>query len=303
MRRKRPYQSEESKQRTVSILPPEGVPLRFVIAPVSSRFSALAFDLLLITISMYLMVFVLIAIFVAGGLFKSGGGYALSFWLIGIFLIRQCYFFFFEMIWQGSTPGKKLLGLRVIARDGRPLGLQGLIARNLMRDIEVFIPLGLFSQAFQMGNESAWLSWMAMGWCLIALTFPFFHPQSMRIGDIVGGTFVIVIPKAELEVDKARQTTLARKVQISFTPEQLAVYGEYELETLAQLLRKVDEDKADADDLRIIARTIADKIRYEGHEPLSTPLVFLQIFYAAQRKALEQKLIWGQRKANKHQRS
>ncbi len=295
--------AEETKQKSVSILPPEGVPLHFTLAPISSRFSALAFDLLLITLSLYLMVFVLIAIFVAGGLLKSGSGYVLSFWLIGVFLIRQCYFFFFEMIWQGSTPGKRLLGLRVIARDGRPLSLQGLIARNLMRDIEVFIPLALFSQAFQMGNESAWLSWMAMGWCLIAVTFPFFHPQHMRIGDIVGGTFVIVVPKAQLLDDKARQTTLIRKSQISFTPAQLAIYGEYELETLAQILRKVDEHKADSDDLRVIARTIAQKIRYEGHEPLSTPLVFLQLFYAAQRKALEQKLIWGQRKADKHHSS
>ncbi|MCB9640525.1 MAG: RDD family protein [Myxococcales bacterium] len=295
-------QESSKKTKHIKILPPEGVTLQFNLATIPSRFLALIFDMFVISLSVFVMILALVALFVGGSLFGGSGGYILSFWLISLFLLRQCYFFFFELVWQGSTPGKRLLGLRVIAKDGRPLGLQALIARNLMRDIEIFIPLALVGQGFNMGHEQLWLSWIGLGWTILAIGFPFFHPQSMRFGDVIGGTFVIEVPKAQLLADKARSTTHARQATINFTPEQLSIYGEYELETLAQVLRKVDDHKADIDDLRVISRTIAEKIRYQGSEPFSSPLLFLQLFYAAQRQALEQKLLWGQRKVNKYQK-
>ena len=45
---------------------------------------------------------------------------------------------------RGATPGKRMLGLRVVARDGARLTGGAVIARNAMREIEVFLPLSFF---------------------------------------------------------------------------------------------------------------------------------------------------------------
>ena len=63
-------------------------------------------------------------------------------------MLRNGWFTLFEMGGRGATPGKRLLGLRVVARDGARLTGGAVIARNAMREIEVFLPLSfLRSQA------------------------------------------------------------------------------------------------------------------------------------------------------------
>ena len=42
-------------------------------------------------------------------------------WLIGFFILRNGWFSLFEMGSRGATPGKRMLGLRVVARDGARL--------------------------------------------------------------------------------------------------------------------------------------------------------------------------------------
>lgn len=86
---------------------------------------------------------------------------------------------------------------------------------------------------------------------------------------------------------------------IEFTPAQLRVYGEYELETLAGLLRDADAGKATGADLRAIAHTIAHKIGYRGPEPNREPHRFLQAFYKRQRAELEKRLLYGKRVESK----
>ena len=44
-------------------------------------------------------------------------------------------------LWQGKTLGKHVMGLRVIGANGQPLALSGLVARNFMRQVELFLPL------------------------------------------------------------------------------------------------------------------------------------------------------------------
>ena len=58
-----------------------------------------------------------------------------------VFLSRYGYFLCFELGPRGATPGKRALGIRVAARGGGRLTAEAVIARNLMRDVEVFIPL------------------------------------------------------------------------------------------------------------------------------------------------------------------
>ena len=291
--------------RTITLTPPEGVPLTFEIAAISDRFQALFIDILWIILLfigvgllMFLLLYVVLSTVMAGAATSTFYPFAALF-ILAIFAIRQGYFLFFELLWQGSTPGKRKGSIRVVSRDGKALTAPALIARNLFRDIELFFPIGLLLSPRSITTMPNWV-WIPMViWVIVMIAFPFMNHDRLRLGDFVGGTMVIRIPRPELLSDKARQTDL-RQSEIMFLPQHLSTYGEYELETLAGILRKTDEGKADNDDLRVIAKTIAQKIGYEGRDPFSQPLTFLRLFYTAQRNALEKKLLFGKRKASKY---
>ena len=61
--------------------------------------------------------------------------------VIGAFLIYYAYFAMFEALWNGQTPGKRALGLRVVAGDGAPVGWLASFTRNLMRTVDM-LPVG-----------------------------------------------------------------------------------------------------------------------------------------------------------------
>ena len=56
------------------------------------------------------------------------------------FVLITFYHLFFEFLWNGQTPGKRLLGLRVTQINGMPLTAGGAIVRNLLRLFD-FLPL------------------------------------------------------------------------------------------------------------------------------------------------------------------
>ena len=68
-------------------------------------------------------------------------GLGLAVGLLAFFLLRNFYFSWFECRWHGATPGKRLLGLRVIDAHGGTLTPEAVLARNLMREVELFLPL------------------------------------------------------------------------------------------------------------------------------------------------------------------
>lgn len=301
--KRRKQQRKRQLKKTVTILPPEGVPLEFELASLSDRISALLLDLVFIYVSIILMV--LFVIFVVLGLIfgQSTSGETsttLAIMLLGLFLIRQGYFLFFELVWQGSTPGKRLTSIQVVSRDGGALTASALISRNLLRDVEVFIPLGLLLAPQSITQFPDWIGLPLFVWVIIMVLIPSLNKENLRMGDFLGGTMVIRVPKVQLREDKARQTNWGKKSDITFSAKQLSIYGEYELETLADILEQADRGKADVSDLIVIARTIAKKIGYEGNAPHRDPYIFLRTFYGAQRSALEKRLLFGQRKSSKH---
>ena len=73
---------------------------------------------------------------------------ALGIGTLALFLMFFGYFIFFEAVWRGQTPGKRLLGLRVIRQDGTRLGLAGAAIRNLLRvadSLPLFYGVGILS--------------------------------------------------------------------------------------------------------------------------------------------------------------
>ncbi len=277
----------------ITLVTPEGVPLQLDLAGLSERAFAVVLDLVIIVVA---TVFLSPAAFIL-----SGFGLIVELWavaLVGIFIIRHGYFAWFEVYLNGATLGKRVLGIRVISRDGGSLTTSAVLARNLMRDVELFLPAVALTAPEQIvGPSPIWLWLPAVLWVVVLAIIPLVSRERTRAGDLVGGTVVIRIPKAQLLQDEASRVSLQ---PLFFTPENLSFYGEHELETLATVLRKADSGRATPDDLRIIAMTISRKVGYDGPEPYHEPERFLRSFYKRQRAALEKKLLFGKRKASKH---
>lgn len=279
---------------------PEGVALRFELASRSDRAAALVIDLTIIIgviIGLGLLVFIL-------ALMLGLSGWQAAFALLAFFIVRNFYFTYFELRWHGTTPGKRVVRTRVIDRYGERLRPESVFARNLMREVELFLPLSLVASANTVGAGN-WSILFALIWVSLFTLMPLFNKDVMRAGDIVGGTWVIKAPKSRLLPDMAQATLAGAKTSdtgapgYAFTREQLEVYGIYELQTLETVLR---QQGATAYETRIeVCSRIRRKIDWQG-EGVMDPQRFLEAFYAALRAHLENRMLFGKRRESKHDR-
>jgi uncharacterized RDD family membrane protein YckC len=150
---------------------PEEVDLQLEIANVGSRSLAILADLsicVLIFIVVYGLTF-LATRDAATDWFTEVGSNALEIGLaLVIFGFQWVYFSFFEWYWNGQTPGKRLMHLRVIKADGAPVSWSDVLLRNLSRPIDSFGPMGL-----------------------IGLLMIFVGSKGQRLGDLMARTLVI----------------------------------------------------------------------------------------------------------------
>ena len=280
---------------------PEGIALPLTLASRGSRLGALLLDL---TFIFLLMLFTTLGlIWLAGGvagvegLEASSGtaGQAMQFlliaWIASMFLFRNAYFLFFELGPRGATPGKRLLGIRIAARDGGRLSAEMVIARNLLRDIELFLPLVFLANASDGGDMGA-AGLAATAWFLVFALFPCFNRDRLRAGDIIAGSWVVEAPKRKLETVMSVREPTAAPPAYRFGEAELSVYGEFELQTLERVLR---ENRSEA--LASVHEAICRKIGWDpGH---GDEHAFLEAYYTQLRARLESGLRMGKRKADK----
>lgn len=262
---------------------PEGVDLKLELGSAGARAGAFMIDAIII-------VTVLVAITIALGLLAigGGGGAIAVLWLIGFFILRNGWFILFEMGGRGATPGKRLMDLRVVARDGARLTGPAVMARNAMREIEVFLPLSFLGARAAEGTADTFLVIFSLLWSGIFLFFPLFNKDRLRIGDIVAGTWVVQTHKANLSFDLVGSAPAARR---TFSDTALNLYGIYELQTLEDVLRNGQSDA-----IATVARIIRDKagIADDGDD-----YGFLSDYYAALCTKLESQLMVGRRRESK----
>lgn len=267
------------------VLPtPEGLELRFGRATASERLLALVIDLAIVLTA------VLVSVLALG--FTLGVGPA----MIAAFLLRHGYFTWFETRWNGRTPGKRLFHLRVVRADGGPLTVETVLARNLTREVELFLPLQLLlmPDALFAGHDG-WIRFLAVLWILGLLFFPLGNAHRLRIGDLLAGTRVVLSPRVQLVRDLAD----AKVVAFRFTPAQLSIYGEHELSVLEDVLRKGTHKKQDPV-LAEVTKSICRRIGYADTDGVrGQEARFLREFYAAQRQHLEHALLLGRRRLKK----
>lgn len=318
-RRSRPDRSQartvldhEAKRRRV-IVTPEGVPLPFLLASRGARAAALFIDLALIAGAIVGLTLILITVAQKVGINldrseETAAGRAVQaivvVWFVAMFLFRNAWFLYFELGPRGATPGKRMTGIRVAARSGSAGGArlttEAVMARNLVRDIELFMPMIFFFSAWADGGDTDMASWAGLVWFLIFVLFPFFNRDRLRCGDIIAGTWVVEAPKRKLEqalsvagAGAARGQSQVTGASYRFGDADLAVYGEFELQVLERVLR---ENRAEA--MHDVAQTICGKIGWNAGS--GDERAFLEAYYAQLRARLETGMRFGKRRADKH---
>jgi uncharacterized RDD family membrane protein YckC len=278
-----------AQRRRSEIVSPEGVPLPIEIASYGERAIAFALDFFFWTVAVAVTV---VAVLMGTGKLLHGLA-AGSLALFAAFLIRNLYLIHFELAWRGATPGKRIVGLRVMDRRGGPLLPGAVIARNLTREIEFFMPLGFLALAGQPMGDAPWFYLSIAGWMLLFTTLPLFNRDRLRVGDLIAGTMVVALPRRVLLGDLAEGA--ARYV---FAERQLKAYGALELQVLEELLRR--SRGADAPKLhREILEKIRRKIQWTTPVPDADTDLFLRDFYAAERAHLEREQLFGRPRASK----
>jgi uncharacterized RDD family membrane protein YckC len=143
------FDSKLSRGHRVEIVTPEGVPLVFAVSSVGERVYAFVFDLMVLALVvlglLHLMLWVMF----------GASGWLFALMTLLFFLLRNGWFTFFELIWQGRTPGKRRAHLRVIDAQGGALRPIAVVVRNLTRELEIFLPIYALTQPGLVGAAGA----------------------------------------------------------------------------------------------------------------------------------------------------
>lgn len=178
------------------ILGLDNVRLDLPLAGLGSRGLAVILDMVLLTVLM--MVWgMLIFTFAAVG--NDASGWLLTLFLVGLFLLQWGYFVICEVLMDGQTPGKTVVGLRTIGHLGGRPSAGAILVRNLLRTVDYLVG---------------------------ALVMVFDH-RRRRLGDMVASTLVI-----HDREDHAAETEL----RLGRVPEN---WGGREVEVMESFLRRV----------------------------------------------------------------
>lgn len=285
----RPRPPDPRDKRVRSFVTPEGVDLRLRLADAGERGGAFLLDMTIMVVTLVAITFAAIAAATATGF--QNFNVAAIIWLLAFFVLRNFYFTFFELGPRAATPGKRVVGLRVAARDGGRLTAQAVIARNAMRELEVFLPISFL---FAGGEDiDAVIVLAGVVWSAIFVFLPAFNRDKLRAGDLIAGTWVIRNPKRTLDADLAAPDHHPTG-DFAFTEEHLDAYGVHELQVLEDVLRRDD-----AETILAVAERIRGKIGWTK-SATEGDRAFLAAYYPALRKRLEAKLLMGVRRRDKH---
>lgn len=155
----RPNGERKAADTTWDVVTPENIRFHFRLAgPASRTFAFLLDSLLKAAVAL-----------IGWRLLSFWGAFGWGFYLVALFLVEWAYFILFEILWNGQSPGKRMLHLRVIGENGAPLTWQQSVLRNLLRPADQ-LPL-LY----------------AVGGIVMLFTKRF-----QRLGDLAAGTIVVV---------------------------------------------------------------------------------------------------------------
>lgn len=207
----------------INVITPENIAFHYEVAGPFRRLPAYLIDLafrVLIAIALSLLLWAVASV----GLFEFGIG----FMAIGFFVLTHFYGGLFETFWNGQTPGKRLIGLRVLTVDGRPINALQAVLRNILRDVDT-MPYAFAFLASDM--QLVGLYWVG----LIAMAL---NDRYQRLGDLAAGTMVVVERRAWshgiVQITEPAALALAAEIPVDFEVTRslgkaLAMYAERRL--------------------------------------------------------------------------
>jgi uncharacterized RDD family membrane protein YckC len=153
---------------------PEHISFSYTLAGIGSRGLAAIIDTLLILLLQLILAVVLL---LSGAQLDNAGislaeSLVLAIWSLLAFVLLWGYYVLFELLWNGQSPGKRLLRLRTVREGGRPIHASAVIIRNLVRAIDL-LPLGYG----------------------LGVLVMFVDRQDRRLGDLAAGTLVVREPR------------------------------------------------------------------------------------------------------------
>lgn len=143
---------------------PEGVVLEFETAGVATRILAGAVDLAIQVVLLLAVSFAALAVAAAG----ADGGVGAAFLYIAAFLVLFGYPVAFETLWRGRTPGKALMGIRVVTVEAAPIRFRHAAVRAILALLDKLVLFGV------------------IGIVTILVT-----ARNQRLGDLAAGTLVL----------------------------------------------------------------------------------------------------------------
>ena len=187
--------------REILVATPENIEIEYELAGAGSRFVANMFDAL-----MQLLLF--LGLLIVGYIVDMLLGLSHAAWAratldflenilqallsIAVFVVLWGYFIWFELRWNGQTPGKRQQGLRVVRDGGYPVNAYAVLTRNLLRVVDgiPIMTLGLVGAGL---SERQYAGYGAIGGLQIVATLGFvlLSARNQRLGDFVAGTMVV----------------------------------------------------------------------------------------------------------------
>jgi uncharacterized RDD family membrane protein YckC len=234
---------------TVEVETPEHVRFRFHVAGPTRRAWAYLLDLL-VRIGFFLILEIVLVL-ATGTHLRSSAAILSSSTLIALFLIEWGYYVVFEALWNGTTPGKRALKLRVVKVGGYPLSFTDAVLRNLLRTAD-FLPVGYL------------LGLVVMSW----------DGRFARLGDRVAGTMVVIedpiLVAPSIAIDPPPTTA-----EIGAFPHHI-VLPLPEREAIELLLRRRDLSPARRSELaEMIAPVVGRRLGMKTGDPVR----FLALLY------------------------
>jgi uncharacterized RDD family membrane protein YckC len=163
---------------TVDIVTPENIAFHYRVAGPFRRFPAYLIDVCI-------RIAILFGLAIVASLLSLGlGAASLAVWILAEFTLSWFYGGLFETYWNGQTPGKRILGIRVLTAQGRPVNGYQAVLRNIMRAVDMgpLISAELFG-----GPAVPLIPTYALGLVVMATNRRF-----QRLGDVVCRTMVVV---------------------------------------------------------------------------------------------------------------
>jgi uncharacterized RDD family membrane protein YckC len=219
---------------------PEQVAFRLERAGLGSRVLATVVDGAILAVLYFMLFFIALAGGLVGPAFENE---RIALWFVGLLIavftfLTWGYYIAFEGVWNGQTPGKRAVGIRVVGDTGTPATLGQIVVRNLLRVVDA-----------------------QFAYC-VAVISVFATSEEKRIGDLVAGTVVVSERRAGGGPSRASRLGRARPLAArGVSPRVL------------ELLRSWNEraDDLDPESRATVAHDLANRVAEEMRKPPVPP--------------------------------